>query len=105
MLESTYHIVLVIAHVTLLGALGLGFTTREDLIAVAAFFAMLLFSWTAIASTNVVTITDSGSRIVTHQPAVGWYAYGLAFISFALAVYATLEWLPEWSEVVNREPF
>lgn len=105
MLQATYHLLLVAAHVVFLGALGFGFTTRDDLIAVAAFFATLLFSWSALASTNVVTITTDGSRIVTEQPAVGWYAYGLAFISFALAVYATLQWLPAWHEVATRDPF
>lgn len=105
MLETTYHFMLVAAHVAILGALGLGFTTRDDLIAASSFVAMLLFSWVAIASTNVVTITNSGSRVVTEQPAVGWYAYGLAFLSFALAVYATLQWLPAWHEVAHREPF
>lgn len=105
MLQATYHLLLVAAHFAILGALGLGFTARDDLIAVASYTAMLLFSWVALASTNVLTITNDGSRIVTEQPAVGWYAYGLAFISFALAVYATLQWLPAWHEVTTREPF
>lgn len=106
MLEGTYHLVLVLGHVAFVTALALGFVPEaEEIVTISALFGLLLFATAGIASSNVVTIASDGSRIVTSQPAIGTYAYGLALASGLLSVYATLSWLPGATEVSKNEPF
>jgi hypothetical protein len=102
MLQGTYLLLLVLAHAALVAALVGGFRTRTAptgaLVVVAAMLAMLLFVRAAFASLNVVTITDSGGRVVTQQTALGWYAYAMIFVTLILAVVAALAWLQTWRD-------
>lgn len=102
MLESHHLFVLALAHVALFAAVGAGFTPRVEAVVAAAFGAVILFAWAAIASTNIQIVTNSGTVVTQSQPAVGWYAYGMAFISLILAVASTLTWLPTDTEVSNN---
>jgi hypothetical protein len=102
MLESHHLFVLVLAHLAIATTVVVGFTAREWAVAVTAFVAMVLFAWAAIASTNITIITDSGSVVTRQQPAIGWYAYGMAFISLILGIVAVLTWLPTGKEALQN---
>lgn len=102
MLETHHVLVLALAHAAIIATVLVGFTSRTWAVAIAAFTGMVLFAWAAVASANIEIVTETGTTVTRQQPAVGWYAYGMAFISLIIGVVAVLTWLPNPKEAVTN---
>lgn len=93
-MQSTWHLLLVLGHVALLGGVLCSEGRWPSWLAMPlTYLSAVAFTFAAIYAASLEVATDTGIES-TSEPAIGIYAFGLAIIAFALAVVMTLSWLP-----------
>lgn len=94
MMQSTWHLLLVGAHITLAIGLMSSESSWPSWLAVPnTLLSAVLFSFAALNSASLEVATDAGIESAS-EPAIGIYAFGLAVIAFAMAIIMALNWLP-----------
>ena len=94
MMQSTWHLLLLLAHASILAGLFCSEGSWPQWLAVPlTFLSAVLFAFAAIYASSLQIATDSGIES-TSEPAIGIYAFGLATIAFILAIVMALNWLP-----------
>lgn len=104
MLETTWLFVLVLGHVAVVSAVLLGFRDGVwgPVVIVAALLGLVLFAIGSMGATNVEVIAQDGSTVSQAQPAMGWYAMGMALVSGVVAVVGSLAWLQPDQDNINH---
>lgn len=101
MLVTVFLFLVALAHVCVITA---AITLRGNdpfNVVLAAMAGTALSAWASISASSVETVTETGSRIVTPHPTLGWWMFGLTLLSVTLAVLGVIAHLNEASQEIT----
>lgn len=93
MMQSTWHVFLILGHVMLVAGLYTGEKRPQWLAAPLTLGAAFVFALVSVYSSTVEVATQSGIE-TTSEPAIGIYALIAAAIAFVLAVAMAIRYIP-----------